>query len=367
MFCIELGALISFALFLSMEKEPTPLDAIGEFGMIDRINENARLKNTSSKLGIGDDAAVIEGGNSSTLVCTDTLVEGVHFDLLYTPLKHLGYKAAIVNFSDIYAMNARPEQILVSLAVSNRMSVEGIDDLYEGIRLACDIYGVDLVGGDTTSSLSGTVITITAIGKGDDSKIVKRSGAQENDLICVTGDLGAAFMGLQILEREKQIFKENKNIQPDLSGKDYILERQLKPEARKDVIDYLEKEEIVPTSMIDISDGLSSELLHLANASKVGIQIYEDKLPIDLTTLNTAEELNLNPTLAALNGGEDYELLFTVSLDQHDKIKAAKGISIIGHITEKAAGHFMVAKGSEELIELKAQGWDHGSAKAAAQ
>lgn len=350
-----------------MDKEPTPLNTIGEFGIIDRIKKHTDLKNQSSILGIGDDAAIVKSGEESMLLCTDTLVEGVHFDLLYTPLKHLGYKAVIVNLSDIYAMNALPEQILVSLAVSNRMSVEGIDEIYEGIKLACDMYQVDLVGGDTTSSLSGTVITVTAVGKAFPSAITKRSGAIENDLICVSGDLGAAFMGLQILEREKQIFKENSNIQPDLSGKDYILERQLKPEARKDIVHFLKENNILPTSMIDISDGLSSDLLHLAKSSEVGVQIYEEKIPLDVTTVATAEELNINPILAALNGGEDYELLFTIPITQHDKIKQAEGITIIGHITEKASGYFMVAKGSEELIELKAQGWDHGSAKAAAQ
>jgi len=350
-----------------MDRDPTPLDSIGEFGIIDRIKKSTELKNQSSILGIGDDAAIIASGEESTLICTDTLVEGVHFDLLYTPLKHLGYKAVIVNLSDIYAMNALPEQILVSLAVSNRMSVEGIDEIYEGIRLACDIYKVDLVGGDTTSSLSGTVISITAVGKALPKAITKRSGAKENDLICVSGDLGAAFMGLQILEREKQIFKENSNIQPDLGGKDYILERQLKPEARKDIIEYFKKHSIQPTSMIDISDGLSSDLLHLAKSSAVGVQIYEDKLPLDVTTLATAEELNLNPVMAALNGGEDYELLFTVPINMHDQLKRAVGITIIGHITEEASGYFMVANGTEELIELKAQGWDHGSARAAAQ
>lgn len=341
-------------------KEPTDLNTVGEFGLIEHLTNSIKLKNNSSILGIGDDAAIIESpAKSVNVVSTDMLVEGIHFDLLYTPLKHLGYKSAIVNFSDIYAMNARPKQMTVSLAVSNRMSLEGLEELYEGIALACDLYSVDLVGGDTTSSLSGLVINITAIGEVPKDKVVKRSGAAENDLICVTGDIGAAYAGLQILEREKAVFKENEKVQPDLSGKDYILERQLKPEARKDIIEWLDDNNILPTSMIDISDGLSSELLHLSKSSNCGVQIYEAKLPIDVSTINTAEELNIDPTVMALNGGEDYELLFTVSLEDHDKIKSQDGISIIGHVTDKSTGCNMIAKGSEEFIELKAQGWNH--------
>lgn len=339
--------------------EPTPLNDLGEFGLIERLTRGIELKNKSTLLGVGDDAALIKNDNLQTVISTDLLVEGVHFDLLYTPLKHLGYKAVIVNLSDIYAMNARPTQITVSVAVSNRMSVEAMEEIYEGIHLACELYNVDLIGGDTTSSLSGIVISITAIGEVADGKAVSRSTAAENDLICVTGDLGAAFAGLQILEREKSVFKDNEKIQPDFSGKDYILERQLKPEARKDIIEYFAKDEILPSSMIDISDGLSSELIHLAKSSQVGLQIYEDKIPIDPTTVSTCEELNLNPTLAALNGGEDYELLFTIPLDFHSKISAMEGVSIIGHITDKNSGNFMVAKGTESLVELKAQGWEH--------
>jgi len=342
-----------------MEKEPTPLDQLGEFGLIDRIKEKVELQHEQSLLGIGDDAAVIKTTEDLTVVSADMLVEGVHFDLLYTPLKHLGYKSVIVNLSDIYAMNAIPKQILISLAVSNRMSVEAIDEIYEGIHLACKYYGVDLIGGDTTSSLSGTNINITAIGEVSQKSIVRRDGAKENDLICVSGDLGAAFMGLQILEREKRVFSENEKIQPDLSGKDYILERQLKPEARKDIIETLKELNIVPSSMIDISDGLSSELLHLSKASGVGVQIYEDKIPLDAMTISAAEEMNLNPILAALNGGEDYELLFTVDIQHHNKLKELEGISIIGHVTDLASGNQMVASGSEQLIELKAQGWEH--------
>ena len=336
--------------------EPTPLKEIGEFGLIERLTKNIELKNTATKLGVGDDAALIQNEKSLTVVSTDMLVEGVHFDLLYVPLKHLGYKSVVVNLSDIYAMNATPKQITVSIAVSNRMSIEALEDLYEGINLACEMYGVDLVGGDTTSSLSGTVISITAIGEVDEEKVVKRSGAKENDLICVSGDLGAAFAGLQILEREKDVFKDNEAMQPDFSGKDYILERQLKPEARKDIIEYFAGEGIVPTSMIDVSDGLSSELIHLAKASEVGIQIYEDKIPLDPQTINTCEELNLNPGMAALNGGEDYELLFTVSIEQFEKLKSEPLLSIIGHVTDKNSGNNMVASGTENLIELQAQG-----------
>ena len=339
------------------ENEPTPLNKLGEFGLIEQLTKNIEHKNPSSILGVGDDAALIKQSNKLTVVSTDMLVEGVHFDLLYTPLKHLGYKAVVVNLSDIYAMNAIPKQITVSVAVSNRMSVEAIEEIYEGIYLACELYQVDLVGGDTTSSLAGTVFSITALGEVAEGKEVKRSGAKENDLICVSGDVGAAFAGLQILEREKAVYKDNEKVQPDLSGKDYILERQLKPEARKDLIEYFEKENILPTAMIDISDGLSSELIHLAKASKVGVQIYEDKIPIDPSTVTTCEELNLNPTIAALNGGEDYELLFTAPLDLHDKLKVIPGISIIGHVTDANAGYQMVASGTETLVELKAQGW----------
>ncbi|MAC96695.1 MAG: thiamine-phosphate kinase [Flavobacteriales bacterium] len=339
------------------QKEPTPLTEVGEFGLIERLTKNIKFHQKSSLVGVGDDAAVIKNEDEVTVVTTDMLVEGVHFDLLYTPLKHLGYKSVVVNLSDIYAMNAKPKQITVSIAASNRISVEALEEIYEGIQLACEIYKVDLVGGDTTSSLSGLIISVTAIGTASESRIVKRNGAKENDLICVSGDLGAAYAGLQVLEREKSVYQENQNMQPDLSGKDYILERQLKPEARMELVQFFEKEGIQPSAMIDISDGLSSELIHLAKASEVGIQIYEDKIPIDPTTVTTMEELNLNPTLAALNGGEDYELLFTIPLDYHDKIKNTPGVSIIGHVTDKNAGYFMVAKGTESMVEIKAQGW----------
>lgn len=341
------------------KNEPTPLTTIGEFGLIEALTKNIKLKNKSSILGVGDDAAVIAASEQQSVISTDMLVEGVHFDLLYTPLKHLGYKAVVVNLSDIYAMNATPKQITVSIAVSNRMSIEALEELYSGIYLACEIYNVDVVGGDTTSSLSGLVISVTAIGEADEKNIVMRSGAKENDLICVTGDLGAAYMGLQILEMEKAVFKDQNSIQPDFSGKDYILERQLKPEARKEVIEYLAEQKIVPTSMIDISDGLSSELIHLAKSSEVGVQIYEEKLPIDASTVSTADDLKIDSTIAALNGGEDYELLFTIPLEHHDKVKHKLGITIIGHVTDKNSGYQMVAKGSETMIPLTAQGWNH--------
>lgn len=340
------------------QHEPTPLNKLGEFGLIEKLTANIQLRNDSTILGAGDDAAIIKSDKSLQLVSTDMLVEGVHFDLLYTPLKHLGYKAAVVNFSDIYAMNGTPKQLTVSLAVSNRMSVEALEEIYEGIKLACELYQVDLVGGDTTSSLSGLVLSLCILGEADEEKVVRRDGAKENDLICVSGDLGAAYAGLQILEREKAVYQENKKVQPDLSGKDYVLERQLKPEARKEIVEFFAKEGIVPSSMIDISDGLSSELIHLAKASNVGVQIYEEKIPIDPTTVSTMEEFKIDATLAALNGGEDYELLFTLPLDYHEQIKNTPGISIVGHVTEKAAGNFMVGKGSEQMIPLKAQGWE---------
>lgn len=338
--------------------EPTPLNNLGEFGLIEKLTSSIQLRNASTILGTGDDAAIIKSDKSLQLISTDMLVEGVHFDLLYTPLKHLGYKAAVVNLSDIYAMNGSPKQLTVSLAVSNRMSVEALEEIYEGIKLACELYQVDLVGGDTTSSLSGLVLSLSIIGEVDEDKVVRRDGAKENDLICVSGDLGAAYAGLQILEREKAVYQENEKVQPDLSGKDYVLERQLKPEARKEIIEFFAKEGIKPSSMIDISDGLSSELIHLAKASNVGVQIYEEKIPIDPTTVSTMEEFKIDATLAALNGGEDYELLFTLPLDYHEQIKNTPGISIIGHVTEKAAGNFMVGKGSEQMIPLKAQGWE---------
>ncbi|HIA05492.1 MAG TPA: thiamine-phosphate kinase [Flavobacteriales bacterium] len=335
----------------------TELSDLGEFGLIAHLSKHIELKNPSSIEGIGDDAAVIETKDMHTVVTTDMLCEGVHFDLTFTPLKHLGYKAVVVNLSDVYAMNAEPTQITVSIAVSNRFSLEAVEELYSGILLACNRYGVDLVGGDTSSSLSGLIINITAIGQARKEDIVLRSGAQENDLICVSGDLGGAYMGLQVLEREKAVFKEDPNMQPDLDGHDYILERQLKPEARMDVIQLLKDFKIKPTAMIDISDGLSSEQLHISSASQLGCHLYEEKIPIDPTTVNLAMEFNIDPTLCALSGGEDYELLFTISQKDYDKIKSDPDITVIGHMLSEGEGCFLISRDGSSH-ELTAQGWD---------
>ncbi len=335
----------------------TEIAKLGEFGLIRHLTEKIELKNPSSLKGVGDDAAVLEYKDKLTLVTTDLLLEGVHFDLMYVPLKHLGYKSAIVNFSDIYAMNGRPKQITVSIGISKRFSVEDLETFYEGLKLACSIYGVDLVGGDTSSSLTGMAISITCIGEVEKGKEVYRSGAKETDLICVSGDLGAAYMGLQLLEREKRVYKGEKDFAPDFTGKEYLLERQLKPEARKDIIEALEKAGIKPTSMIDISDGLSSELLHISKESNVGCQIYEDRIPIDFQTAAMAEEFNMNLVTAALNGGEDYELLFTIPLSLHEQILEMKGIKVIGHITKASFGNYLIGRDGGE-VELKAQGWN---------
>lgn len=336
----------------------TEIASLGEFGLIDHLTKGIELKNESSKYGIGDDAAVLEyPTNKEVLVSTDLLMEGVHFDLTYVPLKHLGYKAAVVNFSDIYAMNGTPKQITVSLALSKRFSVEDMDELYAGIRLACQQYGVDIVGGDTTSSLTGLAISITCIGEGDKEKIVYRYGAKDTDLICVTGDLGAAYMGLQLLEREKNIFKGEQEVQPDFTGKEYLLERQLKPEARKDIIQKLADANIVPTSMMDISDGLSSELMHICTQSKTGCRVYEEHIPIDYQTAVMAEEFNMNLTTCAMNGGEDYELLFTIPIADHAKISEMEGVKLIGHITKPDLGCALITRDGQEF-ELKAQGWN---------
>lgn len=344
--------------FEDNNNEPTQLGELGEFGLIKHLTQNIKLQHPSTVYGVGDDAAIIQPtADYQTLVSTDMLVEGVHFDLLYTPLKHLGYKAVVVNLSDIYAMNGFPKQITVSLAVSNRMSVEALEEFYEGVLLACDFYAVDLVGGDTTSSNAGLVISVTAIGEVANGKAVKRNGAKENDLICVSGDLGGAYMGLQLLEREKRIFEDNSEIQPDLGGKDYILERQLKPEARHDIITKLAELGIHPTAMMDISDGLSSEILHICESSEVGCALYEEKLPIDPMTVTTAEDFNLDPTVCAMNGGEDYELLFTVSIEDHEKIRGMEGIAVIGHITETNSGRVLITKGGIAQ-PIMAQGWN---------
>jgi len=334
----------------------TEIATLGEFGLINHLTESVKLQNKSTLEGIGDDAAILDYKDKQVLVTTDLLLEGIHFDLIYTPLKHLGYKSAVVNFSDIYAMNGQPKQIVVSLGISKRFSVEDIDEIYAGIRLACDIYSVDIVGGDISASLTGLCISITCIGEGEKGKIVMRSGAKDTDLICVSGDLGAAYMGLQLLEREKHVFNVQKDFQPDFGGKEYLLERQLKPEARKDIIEMLHNENILPTSMMDISDGLSSELLHISKASHVGCRIYEDRIPIDYQTAAMAEEFNMNLLTAALNGGEDYELLFTVPLTDHEKIEKAEGIKLIGHITKPEYGNYLVGRDGGE-VELKAQGW----------
>lgn len=334
----------------------TEIATWGEFGLIRHLTKAVTLKNKSTLKGVGDDAAVLDYRDRQTLITTDLLLEGIHFDLTYTPLKHLGYKAAVVNFSDIYAMNGQPKQITVSVGISKRFAVEDLEELYAGIMLACDVYGVDLVGGDTSSSITGLTLSLTCIGEGEAGKIVYRDGAKETDLICVSGDLGAAYMGLQLLEREKNVFQGEKDFQPDFSGKEYILERQLKPEARKDVIAMLAEAGIVPTAMMDISDGLSSELLHIASQSGVGCRIYEDRIPIDYQTAVMAEEFNMNLVTAALNGGEDYELVFTVPLSYHDQVQALKGIKIIGHITKAEFGNCLVGRDGGEVV-LKAQGW----------
>jgi len=341
------------------EKTPkrTPLSELGEFGLIEHLTKNIDINNPSTVKGVGDDCAVLDMGNSYCLVSTDMLMEGVHFDLTYTPLKHLGYKSVVVNLSDIYAMNGNAKQITVSLALSNRFPLEAVEELYEGILLACKDNNVDLVGGDTTSSTSGLCISITAIGEVAKDAIAYRNGAKEHDLIVVSGDLGAAYLGLQILNREKQVFEANPSMQPDLENKDYILQRQLKPEARKDVVDVLKTKNIVPTSMIDISDGLSSELLHLCKNSNVGCAIYEDKLPIDFSAMSTAEELNINAATCALSGGEDYELLFTISQDHYDKLKDDPDFTVIGHITDHTSGTVFVTR-DDNHQPLTAQGWN---------
>ena len=335
----------------------TEISTLGEFGLIDRITKDFPVKNVSTKVAVGDDCAVLDYGDKKTLVTTDLLLEGIHFDLTYVPLKHLGYKAAVVNFSDIYAMNGTPRQITVSLGISKRFTIEHIDELYAGIRLACEQYGVDLVGGDTSASVTGLLISITCIGEGEEGKIVYRSGAADTNLVCVSGDLGAAYMGLQLLERERMVGKDDPDFQPDFAGKEYLLERQLKPEARRDVIAELRELGIQPTAMMDVSDGLSSELLHICKASNVGCRIYEDRIPIDYQTAIMAEELNMNLVTAAMNGGEDYELLFTVPLTDHEKVQQMKTARLIGRITKPELGAYLVTRDDNE-IQLKAQGWN---------
>ena len=341
------------------DKNPqkTSLAELGEFGLIRHITKFFKIHQPSTLKGVGDDAAVLDSSDKQTLVTTDLLIEGVHFDLSYMPLKHLGYKAIIVNLSDVYAMNGEAEQVTVSIAVSNRFSLEAIEELYAGVQLACNTYKVDLIGGDTTSSTKGILISVTAIGTAEKDKVVYRNGAKETDLIVVSGDLGAAYLGLQVLEREKQVFQVDPNNQPDLENYTYLIERQLKPEARKDVAGILKELDVKPTSMIDISDGLSSELFHICTQSKVGCKIYEDKLPLDPQVISACEEFELDSTMVALSGGEDYELLFTVPISDFDKIKANPNFSIIGHITAENQGLQLITRANQE-IELKAQGWN---------
>lgn len=339
------------------DKKYTELSEIGEFGLIEHLTKNICLKNTSSYKGVGDDAAVLDYRTKKILVSTDMLIQGIHFDLTYTPLKHLGYKAVTSNVSDICAMNGTARQITVSLALSNHFSLENVDELYAGIYLACEKYGLDLVGGDTTSSRTGMCISITVIGEAEGEQIVYRNTAKENQLICVSGDLGAAYMGLQLLEREKTVFSGNeKAAQPDFSGYEYILERQLKPEARVDIIRLLQENNIHPTSMIDISDGLASEILHICKDSDIGCNLYEEKIPIDYQTFKMAEELNMNATLCALSGGEDYELLFTAPLEAFDTLTSLPSVSVIGHTTTASEGYQLITRDGNSF-ELKAQGW----------
>ena len=356
------------------ETNRTEISTLGEFGLIKHLTKDIQLKNESTRYGVGDDCAVLEyPEGKQILVTNDLLMEGIHFDLTYVPLKHLGYKSAMVNLSDIYAMNGTPRQMVVSIALGRRFCVEDMEDFYAGLKMACDAHGVDIVGGDTTSSLTGLAISITCIGEADKEKVVYRNGAKENDLICVSGDLGAAYMGLQLLEREKAIFdqqirearktgnkkleEELRQAQPDFSGREYLLERQLKPEARRDIIQALDEAHIRPTSMIDISDGLSSELLHICTQSKVGCRIYEERIPLDYQTAVMAEELDMNVTTCALNGGEDYELLFTVPLGLHEEVCQIKDIKVIGHITQADLGCALISRDGNEF-ELKAQGWN---------
>lgn len=341
----------------NMSDNRTEVSALGEFGLIDHLTKNIELQNASSVVGVGDDAAVIDHFGRQTVITSDLLIEGVHFDLMYTPLKHLGYKAVVVNVSDICAMNATPTQLILGLGFSNRFSVEALDEFYEGVYAACEFYGVDLIGGDTTSSQKGFIISCTAIGEVAPGKYVKRSGAQKGDLLCVSGDLGAAYLGLTLLEREKKIFLESPGVQPDLEDEKYIVGRILKPEARKDIIDFLARNEIMPTSMIDVSDGLSSEILHLCKQSEVGCVLYEEKIPIAEDTKMAAFKFNLDPTACALSGGEDYELLFTIKQDDYDKITTTEEISVIGYITDAEAGAHIFTKGGSKH-PVTAQGWN---------
>lgn len=349
--------LCAMSIFEDKGVNTTSIESLGEFGLIDHLTNGITTKNSSTVKGIGDDAAVIDMGDKYQLVSTDLLVEGVHFDLAYMPLKHLGYKAVAINVSDICAMNGDAKQITLGLALSNRYTVEALEELYDGIKLACEHYGVDLVGGDTTSSTSGLMISVTVLGEVEKDKITYRSGAKANDLVVCTGDLGAAYLGLQILNREKEMFKENPTIQPDLTGNDYVLRRQLKPEAAIKYTRILKELDIVPTSMIDISDGLSSEALHLSKSSEVGITLHEDKIPVDYTAMNLANEFNMNPIFCALSGGEDYELLFTIGQEHYEKLKKDPDFTIVGFVTDKSEGNNFIANDGSSH-PLTAQGWD---------
>jgi len=345
-------------MFENRETNKKSIAELGEFGLIDHLTKNAKMQQPSTIQGVGDDTAVIDAGEHYMLVTKDLLLEGVHFDLSYYPLKHLGYKAITVNLSDIYAMNGTPRQVIVGLGISSRFPLEAVEELYAGMYAACEKYSVDLVGGDTTSSLRGLFLSVTAIGTVGKNKVVYRGPAAENDLLCVSGDLGGAYAGLLVLEREKAVFKANPNMQPDLEGHDYILERQLKPEARQDIVKMLDDLNIKPTAMIDISDGLASEIKHICKHSDMGCTVYEDKIPIDQLTYDTALSFKMDPTMYALNGGEDYELLFTVDVKDYQKIKNIPEISVIGHITNKKEGIKLITK-SGPVVEIKAQGWDH--------
>jgi thiamine-monophosphate kinase len=339
------------------DNKKTPIGSFGKFGLIGRLTEKAALRNKSTVAGIGDDSAIIDSGENLTLVSTDLLLEGIHFNLIYTPLRHLGYKSVIRAISDIYAMNGTPGQILIALGISSRFTVEQIDELYEGINVACTKYKVDLAGGDTTSSLTGLTISVTGIGKVEKENMVRRNGAKPNDLICVTGNFGASFMGLQVLERERKLFDKDKAFKPDLSGYEYIIERQLKPELPGFVLPNLKDIKIIPSSMIDVSDGLASDLLHVCKLSGTGCRIYSSKIPVDAETCKAAEEFNIDPLIPALNGGEDFELLFTVALENTEKVRSIPGVTLIGHMTTPDQGNYMVSEEGTE-IELKAQGWE---------
>ena len=342
---------------MNLYEQETEISSLGEFGLIDRLTKDIKLVNESTIKGVGDDCAVLRYGEKETLVTTDLLLEGIHFDLTYTPLKHLGYKVAVVNFSDVYAMNGTPRQLTGSIGVSKRFTVEHIEALYSGIRLACEIYGVDLVGGDTSASVTGLIISATCVGEAEKGKVVYRNGAKDTDLICVSGDLGSAYMGLQLLERERSVSKDSQDeFHPAFEGREYLLERQLKPEARRDIVEALAKAGVVPTAMMDVSDGLSSELMHICKQSNTGCRIYEERIPIDYQTAVMAEEFNMNLVTAALNGGEDYELLFTVPLTDHEKVAAMEGVKIIGRITKPELGLYMETRDGAEL-QLRAQGW----------